>query len=567
MKFFGSQLAFFLGETQMRRNLRALLQYVLFLVAVIVLYTVLFQVIMWTVEGQQHTWTSGFYWTLTTMSTLGYGDITFQTDFGRLYSAWVLISGVVLFLIVLPFAFIRYFYGPWLEAQVRNRAPRYAPKDVSGHVIICTYDSVAPGLIERLVWMDVPYFVIEPDAEKAGRLHGDGVSVVTGEVDSQDTYERLMVEHAALVLANLDDVTNTNITLTVRELAPEVRIAAVASQEDSVDLLELAGSTHVLPLRRQLGEQLANRVNAGHAQTHVIGSFKDLLIAEFPVLNTPFVGCTIRETNLREVTGLNIVGVWEHARLAPARPDTVLSELSLPVVVGTKEQIDELDEVLLIYDTNYNPVIVIGGGKVGRAATRALQRKGIRVHMIERKESLRGKLEGVPDRLFIGDAANLSLLMEAGLEEAPSVLLTTNDDAMNIYLAVYCRRLKPDLRIVSRITHDRNVASIQRAGADLALSYAHLGVEAIISLITQKELVMLGEGVELHALPVPASLGGKTLGESEIGARTGMNVVAVQDGTELVTQPRSTTPLPPGGALMMIGDHDQLVSFRSNYPT
>ena len=51
-----------------------------------------------------------------------------------------------------------------------------------------------------------------------------------------------------------------------------------------------------------------------------------------------------------------------------------------------------------------------------------------------------------------------------------SVLLTTNDDAMNIYLAVFSRRLNPGLRIVSRITHERNIDAIHRAGADFMLS-------------------------------------------------------------------------------------------------
>jgi voltage-gated potassium channel len=566
MKAIGTQLAFILGERQMRLNIRALLRYLLFLIAVIALFTILFHFIMVRVEGQDQSWVSGLYWTLTTMSTLGYGDITFQTDFGRLFSAFVLVSGMVLFLIVLPFAVLNYFLVPWVRAQVRSRAPRSAPEDASGHVIICSYDSIAPGLIERLEWKGQRYFVIEPDPDLAARLHGDGVSVVSGEVDSPDTYARLRADRAAMVLGNLDDITNTNITLTVRDVAPDVLIAVIASNEDSIDLLQLAGANHVLPLRRQLGEQLANRINAGHAQTHVIGTFKDLLIAEFPVLNTPFTGHTIRETRLREVTGLNVVGVWEQARLIPATADTPLSELSLPIVVGTREQIDELDEVLFIYDTNYHPVLVVGGGKVGRAATRALQRKGIEVNMIEREPALAGKLEGIPDRLFLGDAANLELLTEAGLEDAPSVLLTTNDDAMNIYLAVYCRRLRPDVRIVSRITHQRNMASIRRAGADLALSYANLGVEVVAALLSEEELVILGQGIELYALPVPESLAGKSLGESEIGARTGMNVVAIEEGEEVRTSLGASTVLSHGAHLMMIGSHEQLEDFRARYP-
>jgi hypothetical protein len=53
----------------------------------VTVYAVLFHLIMGSVEGQQHSWITGFYWTLVVMTTLGFGDITFTTDIGRL-SAW-----------------------------------------------------------------------------------------------------------------------------------------------------------------------------------------------------------------------------------------------------------------------------------------------------------------------------------------------------------------------------------------------------------------------------------------------------------------------------------------------
>ena len=55
------------------------------------------------------------------MTTLGFGDITFTSDIGRLFSIVVLLSGVVFLLVMLPFLFIRLFYAPWLEARVRLR--------------------------------------------------------------------------------------------------------------------------------------------------------------------------------------------------------------------------------------------------------------------------------------------------------------------------------------------------------------------------------------------------------------------------------------------------------------
>ena len=127
--------------------------------------------------------------------------------------------------------------------------------------------------------------------------------------------------------------------------------------------------------------------------------------------------------------------------------------------------------------------------------------------------------EGI--KLFPGDAADRKVLEAAGIQTVASVLLTTNDDAMNIYLAVYCRRLDPGLRIVSRVTHERNVEAIHRAGADFVLSYTTLGVENVMSLLRGYELVVLGEGVELFSVPVPPALRGTVLAESGSGPGPG----------------------------------------------
>ena len=150
MKFLPAQLAYLLTEREMRRNVRALATYLVFVALVVTLNTVLFHVIKLYVEGESHSWLTGFYWTLVVMSTAGFGDITFTSDIGRAFSVFVLLSGIVLLLVVLPFAFIRFFYAPWLDARLRLRAPREAPRGTSNHVIICALDSIAPVLVQRL---------------------------------------------------------------------------------------------------------------------------------------------------------------------------------------------------------------------------------------------------------------------------------------------------------------------------------------------------------------------------------------------------------------------------------
>jgi Trk K+ transport system NAD-binding subunit len=552
MKFLVSQISYFLSERAARQNIRALTKYLVFLLAVIAVYSIIFHWIM-LYEGRYHSWVTGIYWTLTVMTTLGFGDITFTSDLGRMFSIVVLLSGIVLLLILLPFMFIRLFYAPWLEAQVRATAPRGAAEDVRGHVIICAYDAIAPGLIERLRINEIPYYVIEPDSTKAAQMHSEGISVITGAVDNKQTYQKLRASNARLVFANSSDTVNTNITLTVREVAPNVPIVSRVDEEDSIDILELSGCTHVIPLHKRLGERLANRVNAGHAQSHVIGNIEDLQIADFSVYNTPLVGRTVGDIGLEKAFGVHIIAVWERGQLQPARPDTVLTKDSAAVIAGTADQLLEVDTLLVIYNTNYNPVLVIGGGKVGHAAACALKERGIAVHLVERSQDVCGRLSGIADQIFIGDAADKAVLMRAGLHQAPAVLLTTNDDDMNIYLSVYCRRLNPNLRIVSRITHQRNIEAIYRAGADFALSYASLGVEHVFRQLHSRELLIMGEGFEFFSILLPLSLAGRTLGESKIRAMTDLDVVGIRQNGRLVTDPDASIVLRQGNELLILG--------------
>jgi Trk K+ transport system NAD-binding subunit len=565
MKTLSTQLSYFLQNKEIRQNLPILLKYVGVLVAVIVVFTVLFHFIMLYAEGEQHSWITGLYWTLTVMSTLGFGDITFQSDIGRLFSVIVLITGIVMLLIVLPFAFIRFFYAPWLEAQIRSRAPRELPETTSGHVLITDRDAIAPGLIARLERSNIPYALIQPDPSVASEWFTEGLSVVVGEIDDQETYRRLRADQARLVLANRDDIVNTNIALTVREAAPDVPVAAVADNEDAIDILELSGATHVLPLKRWLGEQLANRINTQRAGLHIIGEYEDLKIAELPVHRTPLSGHTIRETQLREKTGVSIIGVWKRGLMEPARPDTMLTDQCVPVVMGMPEQLEELDMMLSIYDVNPNPVLLIGGGMVGSAAARALAEKGVPVHLVERDRRRCRVLRDVCTEVFHGDASDYHLLHEAGIDKAPSVLLTTNDDAVNVYLTSYCRRLNPELRIVSRITHERNLDAIHRAGADFVLSYSTLGVDAVISIVNGRELVVLGEGVDLFSRDLPKSLHGTTLGESGIGAKTALNVVAVKHNGQVTTRLQPDLRLNAGDTLVMVGSDEQMDAFVEIY--
>ncbi|MEW6320321.1 MAG: NAD-binding protein [Acidobacteriota bacterium] len=565
MKYLPSQLAFFFTEPGMRTNIRSLVRYLVFLAALVGVYAVLFHVIMERAEGQSHSWMTGFYWTLVVMTTLGFGDITFTTDLGRAFSIIVLLSGVILLLVMLPFLFIRLFYAPWLEARVRLRAPREVDAAIEHHVVITEHDPVAVALVRRLSVAGLPYVIVEPDPARAAQLVGDGFSVMAGDIDSADTFRAAGVERAAMVLANREDTTNTNITLTVREVSNRVSVVAIAEDDDAVDVLQLAGATRVLPLKRELGEYLANRCDVGRVEAHVVGQYRGLQVAELAARGTPFIGQSVRDTRLRETTGMSIIGIWERGRLQPASPQTQIRDSNVIVVAGTADQIRSLNAQLPSGPDGDAPVLIIGAGRVGQAAALHLARKGIRARVVDRDPRGLAVVREVAERVVEGDAADRTVLHEAGLHEAASVLLTTNDDAVNIYLAVFCRKLRPSARIISRITYDRNVEAIHRAGADFVLSYASLGAQGVFALLKGHELVILGEGVDLFTRPVPEELEGRTLREGAIGSLTGLCVIAIQDGDRFITPLHSNTVLPRGSELVMIGSLEQRRAFTDRY--
>ncbi len=564
MKFLTSEIMAIVQEREVRRNLRALFKYVAVLAVVVVINTVIFHMLM-IYEGQEHSWLTGLYWTLTVMSTLGFGDITFHSDLGRLFSMLVLLSGIVLLLIVLPFAFIRYFYAPWLEAQLRLKAPRSLPEETEGHVILCELDPVAESLIEHFDVLGTPYVVIDPDAARAVERFGDGYKMMTGPLDSVNTWIAARASKAQLIVTNLADAKNASVTITVREVAPDVPIMALVDDKDAVDILELSGATEVVPVKHRLGEQLASRVSVGKVGVHEVGRIGDLRIAEFPVHNTALVGRKIKDTHIREMTGLSIVGYWERGKLLPARPDAEFSEYSVAVVVGADDQVQSLVAMLSIYEAHDKAVVVIGGGKVGRAAIRALKERGATVHVIEEEESLRPVLEKIADRVIIGDAADIEIMQAAGIEHAPSVVLSTHDDSVNVYLAVYSRRLNPDAYIVSRMQHARTLETLHRAGANSVLGISSLGAATVLSVLQNRELCFIGERIEVFIIEVPEGLVGKTLAQAGIGAQTGMNVIGLRSGDGSTRPVNAATELVSSVGMVVLGTKEQRQEFASVY--
>ena len=563
MKFIPAQVIYFVQSRTTKRNFKLLFKFLLALTAIVIIYSILFHFIM-LFEDRDFSWVTGFYWTLTVMSTLGFGDITFASDLGKVFSMVVLISGIIFLLVMLPFTFIQFFYAPWLEAQSRARAPRELPENTSGHVILTNFDPITINLVKKLNQYNYEYAIIATDLQRALELYDLGYKVVVGELGDPETYKRLRVQNAALVVANNNDMMNTNIAFTVREISKQVPIVTNADADDSIDILQLAGSTHVFQFMKMLGKSLARRTLGMSMGANVIGRFEQLLIAEAPAMRTPLEGKTLIESNLREKIGITVVGMWERGRFEIPHPQTRINSSTVLLLAGSAEQLNKYDEIFCvyrIYHTANAPVLILGGGRVGRAAAEALEERQVAYQVVEKNL----KLTETNKKYIHGDAADINTLYKAGIREAPSVIITTHDDAMNIYLTIYCRRLQPDIQIISRANLDRNISKLHSAGADLVMSYASMGANTIINLLKPDEVLMFQEGLNIFRAPVHSSLVGKSLAENQIRKQTGCSVIAISTQGKLNINPDPSIPLMENDEMILIGTADAEKRFIENY--
>ena len=554
MKYNPALISYFFQRESTKRNIRQLLKFLLALVIMVTVYSVLFHFIM-AAEGQDHSWITGFYWTLTVMSTLGFGDITFQSDLGRAFSIVVLLSGMVFFLSLLPFMFIKFFYAPWIEAESRKRTPRELPPGTRDHVIITNFDPVTTALIKKLEDHKHDYVVIVDDFKRALDLYDMGVRVAVGDVDDPETYRRLRVEHAALVVATDRDEINTNIAFTVRELSDDVSILTTADSPYSEDILQMAGSTRVLGIYDMLGRSLAAWTVGGDCKANIIGRFDGLIIAEFPAMGTPLVGKTLAESRLRETLGVNVVGIWDRGHFRIPNAESRIERTSVLLLAGSEKNLAAYDEIYSFYHIckmTADPVLIVGSGRVGNTIAERF-REQERPYLVIEKHPKRLQDE---QHFVVGDAADIRTLQRAWIEKAPAALITTHDDATNIYLTKYLRSLRPDMQILSRANLDRNVSTLHRAGADFVMSYASLGADAIYNFLKNEDTSMLAEGLNVFRLEAPEPLVGKNLADSRVREVTDCSVIAIKDDGVMTINPDPQMPIRKGAELILIGTEE-----------
>jgi voltage-gated potassium channel len=209
--------------------------------------------------------TDAFYFALVTGSTVGYGDITPQTDVARLFGMSALLVTVSSFAVALGV-----LLTPAIEARLTNALGRMTETQLDlleDHVLVLGYGDLTEPILEELGLKSADFLVVTPDADTARRLSERDIDVLTADPSDEETLRRASVEDArAVVVATVNDAEDALAILTARQLNPEVRIVAAANQTENVRKLKRAGANTVIS-PATIGGKLLVRSALGDAGT------------------------------------------------------------------------------------------------------------------------------------------------------------------------------------------------------------------------------------------------------------------------------------------------------------
>ncbi|MHB9287788.1 NAD-binding protein [Halobacteriales archaeon Cl-PHB] len=185
----------------------------------------------------------GLYYTIVTASTVGYGDLTATTDYGRLFALSLVVLGTVSFALALGSVL-----GPALEARFSRALGTMTDTQydlLEDHIVVLGYGDLTEPLVEELHGTE--FVVVTPDASQAQFLRNHDVDVYTGDPSDDEPLGEVAIEHArAVIAATNDDAADALAILTARELNPDVKIVAAATLRENVDKLRRAGADTVI---------------------------------------------------------------------------------------------------------------------------------------------------------------------------------------------------------------------------------------------------------------------------------------------------------------------------------
>ena len=185
------------------------------------------------------------YWAVITLTTVGYGDIVPVTPEGRVVAMVLVFAGIG----VISFAtsiVVMAFHEKMRE--LHDNRVFAAVERLTGITIVCGFGRIGQVVAQRMAAANQAFVIIDKNAESVEQARKQGYLAVSGDATDSALLSNLGLgrEASRILCLTHDDVSNVYITLTARQVSPDILIISRANKAETVRKLVQAGATHVV---------------------------------------------------------------------------------------------------------------------------------------------------------------------------------------------------------------------------------------------------------------------------------------------------------------------------------
>lgn len=268
--------------------------------------------------------------------------------------------------------------------------------------------------------------------------------------------------------------------------------------------------------------------------------------------HSPLANVPLKDINMPKGVLAGLIS-RDHHMIIPHGDDCLLPHDNA-YFIGVPEEIEKFSQNFVQRDARkLHRVMIIGAGRAGRYLAPMLEKQGVYVKVIDKdRERCRLLAEKLENGIAVcGDGTDIDLLMEEGVAEADVVVCLTEDDKLNLMLALLARHLSGNrTRTVVRVSRNEYVELMEKVGVDVVLSARLLSAAEVLAFARRGGVVSVSllEGAKAEAVEVIVQDGAPVAGKRLMDVKLPREVLVCAyvrgDGAAVI--PNGMTVLQPG---------------------
>lgn len=294
------------------------------------------------------------YMALTTITTIGYGEVIPLEGAGRIFNVVFIIIGVTTLLVALGAA-TQALIELELSGYFQKRRTRNMIDKLNRHFIVCGFGRVGRSAADELKAAGVPILIVDRSEERTERAIAAGFIAVNADCTRDEVLREVGINRAKGLIAALGgDADNTYLILTAKALNPMLPVATRASEETSERKLRRAGADVVFAPYTITGQRLSHALLKPHVNEFIdftTGNAMGLGICIEQVTVTPtsdFVSKSLRQTSIRSELGVIVLAIRKSDGQMVFNPpaDSAIEAGDILIVMGPPESLRKLETLM-----------------------------------------------------------------------------------------------------------------------------------------------------------------------------------------------------------------------------